>query len=267
MKIFLSWSGTRSEKVAKALNEWISTLIQAVEPWMSSVDVRKGARGLPEILDSLEGSKAGITCLTRENLNENWILFESGALSKRKDALLCTFLLDLSPSDVKLPLGIFQHTQFSKEDVKKLACSINEAVKEAEERSLSETKLNEMFDLLWPDLEKKIKEIKEESPESDRPLRDTREILEEILETVRKQDRRWRSMVGSEYSLREDLAERGLMYSNPGALGDTELIRRFVHSGIGDLPWGEFLEFVKKEYKREKDRNNTFTDDNDKEFE
>jgi len=190
MKIFLSWSGTRSEKVAKALKDWISTLIQAVEPFMSSEDIGKGTRPGLAISDNLEGSKVGIICLTRENLDANWILFEAGALSKTKDANVCTFLLDLTPSDVKPPLGDFQHTQFNKGDIKQLAHDINKAVDKASEKSLGETKLNEMFNMLWPDIEKKIKEIKKKSPESVQPRRDEREILEEILEIVRAQERR-----------------------------------------------------------------------------
>jgi len=32
VRIFLSWSGTRSKHVAEALREWFPTVIQALEP-------------------------------------------------------------------------------------------------------------------------------------------------------------------------------------------------------------------------------------------
>jgi hypothetical protein len=32
MKIFISWSGDRSHKVAELLNEWLKCVIQAADP-------------------------------------------------------------------------------------------------------------------------------------------------------------------------------------------------------------------------------------------
>src|SRR5688572_19220319 len=109
MEVFLSWSGERSKAVAETLSVWLGQVIQAVDPWISS-DIEKGARWNPEIAARLEQSRVGIICLTKENLDAKWILFESGALSKTKDAYVCTLLLDIDPSDVEQPLGQFQHT-------------------------------------------------------------------------------------------------------------------------------------------------------------
>jgi len=129
MKVFISWSGKRSRKTAEALKEWLQQVIQAVEPWFSG-DIEKGKRWSEEISAELEESKLGIICLDKENTDEPWILFEAGAIAKTKDARVCTFLLDLLPSDVKQPLGQFQHTQFDKEDVRKLMNDINQMVKD-----------------------------------------------------------------------------------------------------------------------------------------
>src|SRR5215218_11257815 len=104
MQLFLSWSQSRSKAVAEAFARWISQVIQAAEPWLSS-DIEKGARWSAEISARLEESKIGIICLTRENLDSRWILFEAGAISKAKGAHVCTLLLDVEPSDVEQPLG------------------------------------------------------------------------------------------------------------------------------------------------------------------
>jgi len=188
MKVFLSWSGDRSKEIAEALKSWLPQVIQATEPWISS-DIEKGTRWSPKIVDELEKSKVGIICLTRENLNENWILFEAGALSKTKDAHVCTFLLGVKPSDIEQPLAQFQHTQFEKEDVRKLIHTINQSLEKTNERPLSEKTINEVFDTFWPKIEEKLEKIVKKLPETEQEVRTEREILEEILESVRRQER------------------------------------------------------------------------------
>ena len=39
VKVFISWSGERSKKIAKALKKWIKNVIQSVEPFVSSEDI------------------------------------------------------------------------------------------------------------------------------------------------------------------------------------------------------------------------------------
>ena len=191
MKVFLGWSGPRSKETAEALGDWLRQVIQAVDPWISS-EISKGVRWENEIADTLEEAKVGIICLTRENLNENWILFEAGALSKTKDAKACTFLLDLTPADIKPPLAQFQHTKFGEKDVRKLVHTINEAVKDAGERSLDEKTLNRIFDHFWVDIEEELKKIVEKHAVVDQPIRNERDILEEILMIVRAHEERQR---------------------------------------------------------------------------
>jgi hypothetical protein len=155
-----------------------------------SPDMDKGIRWGPEITDQLEDSKIGIICLTQENLNQKWIIFEAGALSKTKDAHVCTFLLDLKPIDIELPLAQFQHTRFEKNDVRKLVHTINQTVKKSGKPSLSDPNLNELFEILWPHLEKELREIAEQQPDTEAPFRKDREILEEILSLLRGRERK-----------------------------------------------------------------------------
>lgn len=188
MKVFLGWSGGRSYEVAKAFEEWLPKVIQAIDPFISS-EISKGKRWGAVIADELEGTKVGIICLTKENLNENWILFEAGALSKTKDANVCTFLLDLKSTDIEEPLASFQHTTFEKEDIRKLMDTINETVKKSGERSLGETLLNSTFDTYWTELEAKLKGIIAKPPEVVPPSRGMNDMVEEILEIARRRDR------------------------------------------------------------------------------
>lgn len=93
MKIFISWSGSMSQAIAEALHDWLPRVIQAVQPWLSSTNIDKGARWSDDIAAQLEETKFGLICLTRENLEAPWILFEAGALSKTLDrTYVCPYL-------------------------------------------------------------------------------------------------------------------------------------------------------------------------------
>jgi hypothetical protein len=207
MKVFLSWSGDRSKAAAESLGNWTARVIQAVEPWISS-GIEKGARWQSEIADRLEDAKVGIVCLTATNLSAPWILFEAGALSKTKGSYVCTFLLDVTPADVEPPLAQFQHTVFQKEEVFKLMQTINGLVESNRERSLGAENLAKVFEKFWPDLKKELGDIAS-TKEAEAVRRSDRQLFEEILEILRRQEQRaqakatpvvfeWKPVLGSE---------------------------------------------------------------------
>src|SRR4051794_10428954 len=82
VRVFLSWSGQKSQKVAEALYDWLPMAVNAVEPWMSSDDIEKGATSIQSIGAALQECSFGIICLTRENQERPWINYEAGALAK-----------------------------------------------------------------------------------------------------------------------------------------------------------------------------------------
>jgi len=182
MKIFISWSGERSHKAATLLHDWLKCVLNEVQPFVSSEDIRKGKRWLIEISHELQNSSFGIICLTRDNLNSPWILFEAGALSKFTDAQVSALLLgDLTARELEGPLSQFQATPFNKDQVKKLISDINVLLKE---KGLTAEILNRVFEKWWPDLEKDINLAlaAEEMPEVIRP---PEAILTEVLELSR----------------------------------------------------------------------------------
>lgn len=187
MLIFLSWSGKKSKAVAEALKDWLVKVVQAVEPWISS-DIEKGTRWNAEMLAKLEQTRFGIICLTRENLDARWILFEAGALSKIKDTYVCTILLDITPGEVEQPLSQFQHTTIEKSDMRKLIGTINNAVNRTGERGLPDITLNNIFETFWPQLEKSFADIGEAQEDDRQKFRTDRSILEEIVEILRSQE-------------------------------------------------------------------------------
>ena len=127
MTVFLSWSGTRSDEVAKVFAKWLKLMLQQVEPWISSKDIESGAMWDEEIQKKLENSYIGIVFLTIENKDKPWIHYEAGALSKGIPSnRVMTFLVDLSTDDLlKTPLSKFNHTNDSDESLTKLLRTIN----------------------------------------------------------------------------------------------------------------------------------------------
>ena len=81
-KVFISWSGPLSQKLGEALRNWLPSALQFVKPYFSPEDIEKGAKWGSEIAKELETSNIGVICLTRDNTEKPWILFEAGALSK-----------------------------------------------------------------------------------------------------------------------------------------------------------------------------------------
>jgi RNA polymerase sigma factor (sigma-70 family) len=183
MKVFISWSGEVSKAAAEVLHEWLPRVLQFVRPWMSASDIFKGARWSAEIARELEATRVGIICVTRENLNSQWLLFETGALSKTlEDTFVCPYLIDLDPAELTGPLAQFQATRSDHKDTKRLAKTINAA---ALETGLSEKRLDEAFDVWWPQLESSLKSIRTARTVKAPPVRSDRQILEEMLEIVR----------------------------------------------------------------------------------
>jgi hypothetical protein len=188
-KVFISWSGDQSRKLAEALRQWLPGVLQFVKPYFTPDDIEKGARWGPDITKELDESQVGIICLTKDNLDKPWILFEAGALSKSFDkAKVCTVLFGVDTTDLKGPLTIFQHTRFDEADFKKLVKSINST---SGDDKLEDTVLDSVFKMWWPQLETKINKILAEHDSNDNATgRSERDILEEILELSRLNSRR-----------------------------------------------------------------------------
>lgn len=195
MHVFLSWSGTRSQAVAETMQNWLPKVIQAVEPWISS-NIEKGSRWSHALTERLEQSEVGLICLTRDNLTKPWILFEAGALSKLNHSMVGTLLLDIAHADVEHPLAQFQHTTVSRDDIRRLVRDINERVRKCGERAPTDAVLDDVFDQFWPSLETALAQIAGAPPETPEPVRTSDEMLTEMLELLRGQDRRQSELMG-----------------------------------------------------------------------
>lgn len=165
MKVFLSWSGTRSHQVAKALRSWLPSVIQTLKPWMSDDDIPSGAFWPLTLSQELEQTAFGIICVSPENLDAPWLLFEAGALAKRFDkAHVCPYLFDLGPGALAgNPLQYFQAAACDAEGTWKLIRDLNRAL--PPERQLGQEFLRTAFERALPELESLIAGIPTLQPE------------------------------------------------------------------------------------------------------
>jgi hypothetical protein len=227
MKLFISWSGELSKEIAEIFRQWIPGVIQAAKPYYSPDDITKGTRWNSEISKELDSSKIGIICLTKENLESPWIMFEAGALSKNLEkSKVCPLLFGIEPSDIKGPLVQFQAAKFSKKEMKKVIKMMND---ELDSSSLASDVLDNVFEMWWPKLEEQIEKAVEKARNDDNSdLRTERDLLEEVLTLTRglSIDRRRRNGRGTVHPgaiedlimTMENLINLNLFEDNPEAL-------------------------------------------------
>lgn len=159
MRTFITWSGSLSHGVALELKDFLRLIFPTVDAFVSSEDISKGRQWGTEVTDALAQSQRGIICLTTDNHRQPWVLFEAGALTRAlQHPVLYTILVDdLDPSSLEgSPLSLFQHTRLEHTDMHRLLKQIN---KEVEKGCRADADLDNLFDKLWPDMEKAVSKL------------------------------------------------------------------------------------------------------------
>ena len=139
MKVFICWSNEASHMLAKILKDWLPVVLERrVEPFISSDDIGKGRRWSPDLSAELEASNFGIVCFLPDNLDNVWMHFEAGALSKSiSDGRVVPFLLGVSQEQIRGPLD--------------------------------HESLNNSFDTCWTNLKSRVEEIDIPNPTREVP--------------------------------------------------------------------------------------------------
>jgi hypothetical protein len=94
-------------------------------------------------------------------------------------------LIGLEPTDVKGPLAQFEATRTTRDDVLRMLRTLNA---ELGETARSDAHLEEAFEVWWPRLEAQLAKLPPDEPTA-RPHRTDRDLIEEILDLVRNQNR------------------------------------------------------------------------------
>ncbi|CAC9976767.1 hypothetical protein [Flavobacterium panici] len=157
---------------------------------------------------------------------------------------VCTFLIDLSPTDLENPLAQFNHTFPVKESVWELVRTINISLKED---ALKESVLAKVFETYWVQFESDFKKIIETTPETAViTKRKDNDIMLDVLSTVRMLDKRMRNLESTTgrqlYTIDNDSVTRD-------GFGSQE-VRSFISSLIEqELPEQIIVELVGDKYK------------------
>lgn len=186
MKVFISWSGKLSNKIAKILYEWLPSIINTLDIFYSPDDIRKGENWDLRLSRELGECDFGIICLTKENLTSPWINFEAGAIAKTVNSRMTALLIDIKPSDIKGPITRFQATRIDKEDFYKLVYDLNECLDIPLDIKLLVRNFNLVWDVIKQEMDSAVEENK---AQFDKPkdIEDTVQdsTIQEILQIVR----------------------------------------------------------------------------------
>ncbi|HYM45559.1 MAG TPA: toll/interleukin-1 receptor domain-containing protein [Solirubrobacteraceae bacterium] len=240
MKVFISWSGERSKAVADALRDWIPLVLHYAKPWLSESDIDAGSRWGDAVAKELEASNFGIICVTRDNVDEPWLLFEAGALAKSlQDAKVIPLLLDLDLSDLAGPLTQFQAKKVDKPGVHEVVRSMNKSAPDA----VPPEQMDQLFDALWQTLETKFSSIPE--GESSKHRRPQAEVLEELVAGVRGLDLRFRETLEMAPDLADHRRRRRfhpmmleeMIHTIAEGPGDPLIILLIASVLRDDMPW------------------------------
>jgi hypothetical protein len=186
VRVFISWSGEPSRSIARVLRGWLQAVAQHVEPWMSDQEIETGRRWNEEIAKALDDTDFGIVCVTAENQHAPWLMFEAGGLAKRLGVgRVVPLRIGLKSAQLKEPLASFQGVDLNKEGVRRLV----QDVMALRDNPLSQAQVDEIFEDAWPRLEAKVDEAMQQSPDVERPSRSPDDMLEEVLEGVRRIER------------------------------------------------------------------------------
>lgn len=182
MRVFIGWSGSRSRLVAGGLKSLLEYTFEGIDVFVSDY-IEPGDTWGPRLQSELEQSQFGILCLTAENFDAPWLLFEAGAMAKKfesSSSRVVPYLIDTLPEAARRsPLAQFQQVRADREGTLSIVKLIN-ALRASPQGS---DRLSRIFNGGWSEFEQTMKALPaEEGRRHD--ARSDREILESILEQV-----------------------------------------------------------------------------------
>jgi len=148
---FLSWSGERSECLARRIDEWLPIIVPEVELFFSPT-MAPGAMWSEAVASAVRRSNFGVICVTSDNLGSPWLHFEAGALWRgaTENSMVCPLLLGVTTESLPDTLRLFQAKPFDERGFKDLCRFLGDKTR------LHPDKLRYGFETTWPSLSRDV---------------------------------------------------------------------------------------------------------------
>ena len=128
MKLFISWSGRRSKKVASVFKNNLAQIldedIAKQDIFFSDKDIYTGTQWFDTVKQNLIESDSILLLVTKENVNSTWLIYEAGAILNKEKSNIFILLLDDNISLEGTPLKHYQ--SIKKSNLKKLLTDMAE---------------------------------------------------------------------------------------------------------------------------------------------
>lgn len=235
MKIFLMCSGSSSLQVARALHQFLESIVYDVEYYLYTESIEPGTLWDPALVKSLSESPVGIACMTPDSLRSDWIHFESGSIASaaRDRSRVIPFLVGVRVEDLSTPLKRFSALSTSEDDVRKLVQVVN-ALRPSPAPSEALTRL---FGKFYPDFADSLKSVhlSTKLPKAESPAQ--LETLASILAATQRIEKRMSVLEGDMERVRDRLPTRGS--SRPlNPLGYRAVILDWAHAATAAVQDG-----------------------------
>lgn len=244
-KIFISWSGEYTERIALIWQRLVLDMFDMVEVFVSSSSIDPGARPLEQIKNELDGTSLGIVVVTPQNQDAAWLNYEAGALSRTVPEAVTRVMPSLvgfdSPAQVTSPLKQFQSQKLNTEGVVKILQEI------AKVNGIEWLRKQATFERAWSVYEPEFeKAIRSKAQAVQTVKRSSEDMVDEVLTIVRELQNRWPSPMvrrnsGDSDPMEPDSAALKSMIGNYiQALG-----KRYSELQIGKSEAGQFVAHVR----------------------
>lgn len=181
--VFISWSSSGSSgEIAKILKDWLVAHFSDLDVYFTPEDIGAGQRWSPELADVLQNCHIGIFVYTRENLNNCWMAFEAGALSKMtNEGRVIPILFGPLPHELCSPLRQFQAHSFTKEGFQSACEAINKALGSPQTQADLAHNLRFSWTQLQLEVDEALKSRERKNPEAP----DIRTTIENLYSLIR----------------------------------------------------------------------------------
>lgn len=119
MKIFISWSKSKSKEFAIATKELLKSVNPHIDAFVSDVDIHAGEDVQKKIIEKIMECDKLVLCFTKENKKSPWLLFEAG-FARGIGKNVIPILFDEDPnwhSWIDNPMNIAREITFNSDEI------------------------------------------------------------------------------------------------------------------------------------------------------